>query len=111
MARHGFGKGEYRYFKYPLPSLIDGLRTMLYSRLAPIANQWNERMGEQTPYPAEHAEFLKRWHARGHLRPTPLLLQYVPGDYNRLLQALSAALAFPIQLPIRLSKPRNTFPA
>jgi uncharacterized protein len=80
MARHGFGKGEYRYFKYPLPKLIGDLRTALYSRLAPIANQWNERMGEERRYPAEHADFLKRCHDQGQLRPTPLLLQYVPGD-------------------------------
>src|SRR6201997_52149 len=104
MARHGFGKGEYRYFKYPLPRLIDGLRTTLYSRLAPIANQWNERMGEQTRYPAEHAEFLKHCHDRGQLRPTPLLLQYVPGDYNCLHQDLYGDLAFPIQVAILLSQ-------
>jgi uncharacterized protein len=109
MARHGFGKGEYRYFKYPLPRLIDGLRTTLYSRLAPIANQWNERMGEQTRYPAEHAEFLKRCHDRGQLRPTPLLLQYVPGDYNCLHQDLYGDLAFPIQVAILLSEPGKDF--
>jgi uncharacterized protein len=109
MARHGFGKGEYRYFQYPLPKLIGDLRTALYSRLAPIANQWNERMGEETRYPAEHADFLKRCHERGQLRPTPLLLQYVPGDYNCLHQDLYGELAFPIQVAVLLSEPGRDF--
>lgn len=109
MARHGFGKGEYRYFKYPLPELISTLRTALYSRLAPIANQWNERMGEEARYPAEHAEFLKRCHEKGQVRPTPLLLQYVPGDYNCLHQDLYGELAFPIQVAILLSEPGTDF--
>lgn len=109
MARHGFGKGEYRYFKYPLPDLIAGLRTALYSRLAPIANQWNERMGEEARYPAEHAEFLKRCHEKGQVRPTPLLLQYVPGDYNCLHQDLYGELAFPIQVAVLLSEPGTDF--
>ena len=109
MARHGFGKGEYRYFRYPLPELIEELRTTLYSRLAPIANQWNERMGEQMRYPAEHAEFLERCHDRGQLRATPLLLQYVPGDYNCLHQDLYGDLAFPIQVAILLSEPGKDF--
>jgi uncharacterized protein len=109
MARHGFGKGEYRYFKYPLPKLIGDLRTALYSRLAPIANQWNERMGEETRYPAEHADFLKRCHDQGQLRPTPLLLQYVPGDYNCLHQDLYGELAFPIQVAVLLSEPGTDF--
>ena len=109
MARHGFGKGEYRYFKYPLPELISVLRSRLYSRLAPIANQWSERMGEEKRYPAEHSEFLKRCHDRGQLRPTPLLLQYVPGDYNCLHQDLYGDLAFPIQVAILLSEPGTDF--
>jgi uncharacterized protein len=109
MARHGFGKGEYRYFKYPLPELIGELRTVLYSHLAPIANQWSERMGEEARYPAAHAEFLKRCHEKGQVRPTPLLLQYVPGDYNCLHQDLYGALAFPIQVAILLSEPGNDF--
>lgn len=109
MARHGFGKGEYRYFKYPLPKLLASLRTALYSRLAPIANQWSERMGEETRYPAEHVDFLKRCHDRGQLRPTPLLLQYVPGDYNCLHQDLYGELAFPIQVAILLSEPGADF--
>jgi uncharacterized protein len=109
MARHGFGKGEYRYFKYPLPKLIGDLRTALYSRLAPIANQWNERMGEKRRYPPEHTDFLKRCHDQGQLRPTPLLLQYVPGDYNCLHQDLYGDLAFPIQVAILLSEPGTDF--
>jgi hypothetical protein len=109
MARHGSGKGEYRYFKYPLPELLDDLRTTLYARLAPIANSWNERMGDQGRYPAEHAEFLKRCHDRGQLRPTPLLLQYVPGDYNCLHRDLYGDLAFPIQVAILLSQPGKDF--
>jgi len=109
MARHGFGKGEYRYFKYPLPKLLGGLRTALYARLAPIANHWNERMGEEIRYPAEHADFLKICHDRGQLRPTPLLLQYVSGDYNCLHQDLYGDLAFPIQVAVLLSEPGTDF--
>ncbi|MGH6684047.1 MAG: 2OG-Fe(II) oxygenase, partial [Pseudolabrys sp.] len=82
MARHGFGKGEYRYFKYPLPDLVGGLRTALYPHLAGIANDWNERMGLDQRYPERHVDFLKRCHDQGQTRPTPLLLQYVPGDFN-----------------------------
>jgi len=109
MARHGFGKGEYRYFKYPLPGLLGDLRTALYRRLAPIANEWNERMGENARYPAGHAEFLKHCHDRGQLRPTPLLLQYVPDDYNCLHQDLYGDLAFPIQVAVLLSEPGKDF--
>jgi hypothetical protein len=109
MARHGFGKGEYRYFKYPLPNLIGDLRTALYSRLAPIANQWSERMGEDARFPAEHVDFLKRCHDRGQLRPTPLLLQYGPGDYNCLHQDIYGELTFPIQVAILLSEPGKDF--
>lgn len=109
MARHGFGKGEYRYFKYPLPDLIGGLRTALYPRLAPIANGWNERMSIDTRYPKKHAEFLKLCHDAGQIRPTPLLLQYVPGDFNCLHQDLYGDLAFPLQVAILLSDPGKDF--
>lgn len=109
MARHGFGKGEYRYFKYPLPDLIGGLRTALYPHLAGVANEWNARMGIKEVYPDEHAPFLKRCHEAGQVRPTPLLLQYVPGDFNCLHQDLYGDLAFPIQVAILLSEPGCDF--
>jgi hypothetical protein len=109
MARHGFGKGEYRYFKYPLPDLLGGLRTALYPHLSTVANEWNERMNIAQRYPAEHADFLKLCHDGGQLRPTPLLLQYVPGDYNCLHQDLYGDLAFPLQVAILLSEPGEDF--
>jgi uncharacterized protein len=109
MARHGFGKGEYRYFKYPLPNLIGGLRTALYPRLASVANDWNERMRIDERYPGAHAEFLKLCHDGGQTRPTPLLLQYVPGDFNCLHQDLYGDLAFPLQVAILLSDPGRDF--
>lgn len=109
MAQHGFGKGEYRYFKYPLPDLLDGLRTALYPYLASVANEWNARMGIDERYPDEHASFLKRCQDAGQTRPTPLLLQYVPGDFNCLHQDLYGDLAFPIQVAILLSEPGKDF--
>jgi uncharacterized protein len=109
IARHGFGKGEYRYFKYPLPALIAGLRTALYARIAPLANGWNERMKMAARYPAAHADYLKECHAAGQTRPTPLLLQYAGGDYNCLHQDLYGELAFPLQIVILLSAPGRDF--
>lgn len=109
MARHGFGRGEYRYFRYPLPGLVGELRSALYSRLAPIANAWNERMGDATRYPEQHGDFLDACHAAGQERPTPLLLQYRPGDFNCLHQDLYGALAFPLQVAILLSEPGRDF--
>jgi len=109
MARHGFGKGEYRYFKYPLPDLIGGLRTALYPPLRAAANTWNERMGLARRYPQQHADFVRECHQHGQPRPTPLLLQYRAGDFNCLHQDLYGDLAFPLQVAILLSEPGRDF--
>ncbi|HEY9346778.1 MAG TPA: 2OG-Fe(II) oxygenase [Inquilinus sp.] len=109
MARHGFGRGEYKYFAYPLPDPLAGLRAALYPRLAPVANGWNARMGIATRYPERHEAFLKACHAGGQTRPTPLLLQYEPGDFNCLHQDLYGDLAFPLQVAILLSEPGRDF--
>jgi len=109
MARHGFGKGEYRYFKYPLPDLVGELRASLYSRAVNFANVWNDRMTIGTRYPAQHADYLKLCHKAGQVRPTPLLLQYGPGDFNCLHQDLYGDLAFPLQVTVLLSEPNRDF--
>ncbi|MDZ5649213.1 2OG-Fe(II) oxygenase [Nitrospirillum sp. BR 11828] len=109
MARHGFGMGEYKYWAYPLPPTVQSLRTALYPRLAPLANQWARRLGEVGRYPDSHADFLAACHEAGQVRPTPLLLRYGPSDYNCLHQDLYGERVFPLQVAVLLSEPERDF--
>ena len=109
MERHGFGRGEYRYFRYPLPELIKDLRTEIYPHLATIANRWHEAMGMHIKFPATHNEYLQRCHEAGQDKPTPLILKYGPDDYNCLHQDLYGEHVFPLQIAILLSEPEKDF--
>jgi hypothetical protein len=109
MEKHGFGKGEYKYFAYPLPKLIEEIRTAVYPKLAPIANAWHSAMKLDVQFPGSHAEFLERCHKAGQVKPTPLILKYHADDYNCLHQDLYGEHVFPMQLAILLSAPHEDF--
>jgi uncharacterized protein len=109
MSRHGFGRGEYKYFAYPLPDIVAQLRSALYPPLAEVANRWNETMSADVTYPADHAAYLQRCHKAGQTKPTPLLLQYGSGDYNCLHQDIYGANIFPLQVAFLLSRPGADF--
>ncbi|MQQ10651.1 proline hydroxylase [Epibacterium sp. SM1979] len=109
MARHGFGKGEYKYFSYPLPDLVTTLREQIYPKLVPVANGWNERMGLEPRFPVNHSDYIALCHTAGQERPTPLLLQYVKDDFNCLHQDVYGDLLFPLQMAVLLSRPEQDF--
>lgn len=109
MARHGFGRGEYQYFASPVPPLVVSLRAALYPRLVPVAGAWQTRLGHAVTYPPTHDAFITECHAAGQTRPTPLLLRYVPGDFNALHQDLYGPLVFPLQMAVLLSEPQRDF--
>jgi hypothetical protein len=109
MERHGYGRGIYRYFAYPLPPIVQTLRERLYAALVPIANEWSQRLGSEVAYPVTLPEMLARCFAAGQLRPTPLLLRYRTGDFNALHQDVYGDVAFPFQATILLSRPNEDF--
>lgn len=109
MARHGFGRGEYKYFSYPLPEIVSTIRTQLYPKLVPVANEWNERMGLTPRFPLSHSDYIDQCHKAGQTRPTPLLLQYGVDDFNCLHQDVYGDLLFPLQVAVLLSRPDEDF--